>query len=201
MMKNNWEELVNDLRGREYQFGVLTPETPVHHVQFEQGLSGEEIVRIEGTYGFRFPPDLAAFLQTALPIGPRFPNWRSGDQAHLREWLSTPLEGILFDIEQNGMWFSAWGNRPESIEHAKRIARKHIDSAPHMIPIFGHRMMPDEPHEAGNPVFSIHQTDIIYFGFDLADYLRAEFQLPGRKTWPTALRDIPFWTKNFIGDE
>ena len=201
MLRDNWTELVNELRGREYQFGVMTPATPVFHIQFDQGLSDEEVVRIERTYDFRFPPDLAAFLQTALPTGPRFPNWRSGDLAHLREWLSIPLEGILFDIEHNGFWMREWGNLPELIEDAKQIATNLINAAPRMIPIYGHRMIPDEPYEAGNPVFSIHQTDIIYYGCDLTDYLRAEFKLPGRKAWPTSLRDIPFWTKNFIGGE
>jgi hypothetical protein len=54
-------------------------------------------------------------------------------------------------------------------------------------------MMPDEPHLPGNPVFSVHQTDIIYYGFDLADYLRHEFDFPGREPWPEQVRLIRFW--------
>jgi len=42
-------------------------------------------------------------------------------------------------------------------------------------------MMPAEPHQTENPVFSIHQADIICYGFDLADYLRREFNLEGRR--------------------
>jgi hypothetical protein len=56
-----------------------------------------------------------------------------------------------------------------------------------------HRMMPDEPREAGNPVFSVHQTDIIYYGFDLLDYLRNEFKLRDRDPWPEKVRPIRFW--------
>jgi hypothetical protein len=62
-----------------------------------------------------------------------------------------------------------------------------------LIPIYRHRMMPDEPLSPGNPVFSVHQTDIIHYGFDLADYLRCEFNLPGREPWPTQVRTIRFW--------
>jgi hypothetical protein len=62
-----------------------------------------------------------------------------------------------------------------------------------LIPIYGHRMMPDEPHLPGNPVFSVYQTDIIYYGYDLADYLRHEFHLPGREPWPERVRAIRFW--------
>jgi hypothetical protein len=42
-------------------------------------------------------------------------------------------------------------------------------------------------------VFSVHQTDIIHYGFDLADYLRHEFGLPGRAPWPERVRPIRFW--------
>ena len=68
-----------------------------------------------------------------------------------------------------------------------------VAAAPRLIPIYGHRMMPDEPQEPGNPVFSVHQTDIIHYGFDLADYLRHEFGLPGREPWPERVRPIRFW--------
>jgi hypothetical protein len=61
-------------------------------------------------------------------------------------------------------------------------------------------MMPDEPQGAGNPVFSVHQTDIIYYGFDLADYLRHEFNLPGREPWPSQIRTIRFWDINRFCD-
>jgi hypothetical protein len=54
-------------------------------------------------------------------------------------------------------------------------------------------MIPDEPNLAGNPVFSVHQTDIIYYGFDLADYLRHDFHIPGREPWPENIRQIRFW--------
>ena len=65
--------------------------------------------------------------------------------------------------------------------------------SPKLIPVYSHRMMPDEPQAAGNPVFSVHQTDIIYYGSDLADYLRHEFSLPGREPWPSQTRAIRFW--------
>jgi hypothetical protein len=68
-----------------------------------------------------------------------------------------------------------------------------LAAAPKLIPIYHHRMMPDEPHLKGNPVFSVWQTDIIYYGFDLEDYLRHEFVLPGRKAWPETIRPIRFW--------
>jgi hypothetical protein len=79
----------------EYRFGIITPDTPIHRVEFAAGLSDSEIAATEARFSFRFPADLREFLQTALPVGPRFPDWRSGDPEALREWLSSPAEGLL----------------------------------------------------------------------------------------------------------
>jgi hypothetical protein len=162
-------------------------------VNLDVGLSDAEVENAESRFGFRFPPDLRAFLQTALPCGKQFPNWRSGDDALLRDWMDMPRQGIVFDIEHNGFWLAEWGPVPGSLEEALRIASELVTAAPKLIPVFIHRMMPDEPCSAGNPVFSVHKTDIIYYGFDLLDYLRHEFGLEGREPWPAEIRQIRFW--------
>ena len=193
MDRGDWQNLVDQLRGAEYRFGLLTRDTPVHRIQFDAGLTDAEIAAAQTRFGFRFPPDLRAFLQTALPRGPRFPDWRCGEEPGIRELLELPRQGILFDIEHNQFWLEEWGPRPPSLDEACRIASELVAAAPKLIPIYGHRMMPDEPHLPGNPVFSVHQTDIIYYGFDLADYFRHEFDLPGREPWPDTIRPIRFW--------
>jgi hypothetical protein len=58
------------------------------------------------------------------------------------------------------------------LEDAKALVEEDVKKAPRLIPIYGYRMMPDRPHLTGNPVLSVYQTDIIYYGFDLDDYLR-----------------------------
>ena len=193
MVHGCWNELFEQLRGCTYQFGLVTNESPVHHIEFDTGLTDAEVAVVERRYGFQFPPDLRGFLQTALPKGPQFPDWRRGDDASLRDWLDIPRQGVLFDIEHNGFWLESWGRRPASVSEALRLGEKLLSAAPRLIPIFGHRMMPDEPHLDGNPVFSVHQTDIIHYGFDLADYFRHEFHLTGREPWPRNIRTIRFW--------
>jgi hypothetical protein len=136
---------------------------------------------------------LRSFLQTVLPLGDRFPDWRDGHADELTDMLDAPRRGILFDIEHNGFWLPEWGPRPEALRDACAQASDLIRDAPTLIPILGHRMMPAEPHAAGNPVFSVHQTDIIYYGFDLTDYFQHEFALPDRKPWPDSIRSIRFW--------
>jgi hypothetical protein len=70
-------------------------------IEFDVGLTDAEVAATESRFGFRLPPDLRALLQTALPTGERFPNWRSDNEADLRDWLDLPRQGILFDIEHN----------------------------------------------------------------------------------------------------
>jgi hypothetical protein len=184
-----------------------------NRVVFEPGLSNSEIERIEKAFGFTFPPDLRAFLQTALPIHVEsawgkdvFPNWRSGDQAEIQKRLEWPFEGMTFDIGNNEFWPAEWGTKPANLAHTVKIARKHVDAAPKLIPLFSHRYLPASPPLPGNPVFSVYQTDIIIYGRNLWDYFFHEFE---QQTWlqrnidqglteeefHASLREIPFWTK------
>ena len=186
-----WKELVDQLRSAPYEFGRIAPGSRVHRVEFDDGLTDAEIAAVESRFGFRFPPDLREFLQTALPRGPQFPDWRSGNENELHMWLDRPRRGVLFDVE-SGFWLPEWGERPQGLD-VRRAVEALVAAAPKLIPVYAHRMMPDEPHEPGNPVFSVHQTDIIEYGFDLADYLRHEFELPGREPRPERVRKIRFW--------
>jgi hypothetical protein len=167
-------------------------------VVFESGLSQAEIQKLEGQYGFVFPPDLKELLMFALPVSQGFLNWRHATNEEIGHILIWPYEGMCFDIEQNSFWLEEWGQQPASLDQAFSIARKAIEQAPTLIPIYGHRFIPDRPNEAGNPIFSVYQTDIIYYGCDLADYLenefryyfgRSEYGLKGR------IKQIEFWSQ------
>ena len=160
---------------------------------FASGLSGTEIQAIEQRYGFTFPPDLRLLLQTALPISDGFPNWRGGSEAQLWEWLSWPYEGICFDIQYNNFWMEAWGPRPSSLDEAFAIAYEQVSRAPTLIPIYSHRYIPDEPSLPGNPIYSVYQTDIIYYGLNLPAYLHAEFGVPNPYPLPAPQHAIQFW--------
>jgi hypothetical protein len=174
-----WERTVGAMRARG--------------IELAEGLSDREVATVEARYGFRFPADLRAFLQTALPRGGRFPDWRGGDDQTLRSMLALPREGIAFDVTHNGFWLDEWGPRPATDGEALRILDQELDAAPRLIPVYGHRMMPDDPSDAGSPVFSVHQTDIIHYGLDLASYFSNDFGVPAFTTPPEKARAIRFW--------
>jgi hypothetical protein len=167
-----------------------------HGVKFADGLTDDEVRGVELRYGFRFPPDLREFLQAGLPISDGFPDWRNGSPQDLQQWLDTPLDGILFDVQHNGFWLPEWGQRPVESDEAAVVVRQLVKDAPTLIPVCQHRMIPDRPHLAGNPVFSVHQTDIIYYGCDLRDYFLHEFLCVNLGWWPmfaNSIRKIEFW--------
>jgi hypothetical protein len=176
------------------------------NITLERGLTDEEVERVETTYAIEFPPDLKLLLQTALPVSPGFPNWRlaltSPDE--YKETLSQldwPWEGMVFDME-HGFWLKQWGPRPDSKEEQLSTARQYYDSWPRLIPIYIHRYIPSTPLEAGNPIFSVYQMDIIYYGMDLANYLSGEFkfELPDNFIIPEAPKPIAFWGPWAAGD-
>ena len=114
---------------------------------------------------------------------------------------------MAFDIENNVFWIDEWGTRPDNISDAIEVARKHVVGAPKLIPVYSHRYIPTDPCAAGNPVFSVQQTDIIYYGQNLWDYIEQEFgeHVEGwyggeryahftLEQYHSVHRHIPFWS-------
>jgi hypothetical protein len=175
--------------------GLIEPGArPTERVAFEDGLTDEELVSIESRFRFTFPPDLRAMLSVALPISPGFPDWRSEEPEELERLLDWPADGVCFDITNNEFWLEGWGERPFDTDQACQLAREQIADAPVLIPIYGHRYIPAHPALEGNPVFSVYQTDIIYYGRNLADYLEREFRATAPNEPIADARHIPFWS-------
>ena len=154
------------------------------------GYAQAELDAAQDRFGFAFPPDLADLLREKRPV--RGHNWR--DHSAIASAMRWPLEGLLFDVEQNGLWWPEWGEKPVRQEARKEIVTSVVSQAPLLIPLFAHRYLPDTPNEAGNPVFSVHQSDIIYYGSDLDDYFAREFDGHASRPWPDHIKDIPFWS-------
>ncbi|GAA3844085.1 hypothetical protein GCM10022226_78970 [Sphaerisporangium flaviroseum] len=172
--------------------------------QIEAGLTDAEFARIEREYGFEFADDHRAFLAAGLPVSSPaeegqtwaqpWPNWRNGDPDQLRQHLDWPTEGVLFDV-QHGYWHDAWGVRPLLLQDALTAAKRHLAQVPRMIPIFAHRCLPAGRGTCRHPVLSIYQTDIIYYGSDLPDYVNREFGAPetGTSDRRKPQATVPFW--------
>jgi hypothetical protein len=161
--------------------------------RLDSGLTDSEVKAIQNRFGFTFPPDLRVVLQFAVPIGKRFPNWRDESETALRSRLTWPLEGIWFDVESNGFWPADWGEKPSEEQVRLEKLKAIVEDAPRLIPIYSHRYISAEPADAGNPIYSVHQSDIILYGNDLASYFHNEFRVPLPDWAATSTRPIRFW--------
>lgn len=173
--------------------------------EFESGLTDAEFERIEQEFGFEFADDHRAFLAAGLPVNvppeegqtwsKPWPEWRSGDRERLRDQLGWPVEGVLFDVERNAFWYEAWGERPADAAAALATAQRRLPDVPLLVPVYGHRYLPAGRGSFGHPVLSVWQTDIIYYGLDLVDYMHQEFDEARSdvdEAWdPRAT--VPFW--------
>ncbi|GAA3346488.1 hypothetical protein GCM10020358_57680 [Amorphoplanes nipponensis] len=154
------------------------------------GLTEAEFAAVEQEFGFSFADDHRAFLAVGLPFGRGWPDWRDGDRAQLREKLAMPVEGVLFDVAENGFWYEGWGPQPAETADAVTVARRLLMTVPRLVPVYAHRYLPAGRGTSGHPVLSVMQTDIISYGADLRSYVRHEFGgeplTPGRPT-------VAFW--------
>jgi hypothetical protein len=157
------------------------------------GYSDREFDDIRQRYKLRFPSDLVDIYRKRRSVIDGGFDWIKTPRHEIEEMLRWPLEGMLFDIENNVFWMPEWGERPKSKSAREEIARAMVEAAPKLIPVHGHRYIPEEPYARGNPIFSVYQTDIIYYGANLSDYILHETH-KDRGVIPPFKR-IRFWSR------
>ena len=151
------------------------------------GYTKAELDRAQERYCIRFPPDLVdLFLDRRPDSG--YP-WEVEDN-RIREMLNWPFRMLSSDVER-GYWWPDWGDRPPKADERQEIMRDFLATKPRLIPLWGHRFLPDAPDEIGNPVFSMHGFDTIYYGASIHEYFENEF---GGRQVIGAVRHIPFWS-------
>lgn len=180
-------------------------------------LTDVEVEKLERKWEIHFPLAYRKLL-TILGFGQYtnfassvFYNWRE-DQEGIAKALAWPLEGLLFDVENNGLWCGNWGSRPGSVDDRRKKLTELVATAPPLIPVMGHRYMLDCLIESQNPVLSVYQSDIIVYGMNLQRYLLSEFDYllnlnadrAGKNAvqgWSEVLiASIPFWGDIIVGN-
>ena len=157
------------------------------------GYTQSQLDEAQERYDLRFPPDLIDLYLEKRPAEGYA--WDT-ENARIREMLRWPYDLLLFDVE-HGFWWPNWGERPELPEHRAEVLRSALGQASRLIPIIAHRFLPEIPKERGNPIFSMHGFDTIYYGANLLDYFRREFYPAPSPGVPLSgkVRHIPFWSE------
>jgi hypothetical protein len=158
--------------------------------QWGKGYTPDELDSAQHKFGLAFPPDLIALLLDRRPLDGH--DWR--DEAAMRRALNRPFEGLLSSVERGMLWWPEWGERPESPQAREEVLRSVVSAAPKLIPLITDRYLPEQPREAGNPVFSILHSDAICYGVDLLDYFEREFKGWHHRPWPNQIKYIAFWS-------
>lgn len=153
-------------------------------VYFEEGLKNEEISKIESTFGFKFPKEIAEFLSFAYPRGAFFFNYRNMSKEnieHFNKFQQDVKEGFLFDIEHNISSMKAMLgdiiDEDLDKESFTNEVMNWLDNSPKLIPFYAHRCFFDGIDNA--PIVSFWQAnDTIFYGSDFENYLENEFLKP-----------------------
>lgn len=165
-------------------------------IEFEKGLTLDELKKIEMIYQVRFPSSLREFLMMALPVSKGFYNWRNIQDDNVRfikKVINKPLSDIR-NMVGEVYWCDDWGEEPDDKKIISEEVTARLKEAPKLVPVYAHRYIPIVLDE-NPPVISIHGIDIIYYGENLEDYLNIEF---GKRTQETIqfqnITPVPFWS-------
>lgn len=188
-----------------------------NNIEVKKGLSEKQIELTQEYYKIIFPPDLKKFLSAVklfqyfkLTPSPGFQpeerdesyynafyDWFDFSENNvnwLKHYLNWPIRGALFDVENNNFWLKSWGEKPSKLEDRLIEAKNQMEAVPKLIPVSGHRYISSEPNEAGNPIYSVHQMDIIFYGENLWDYFEVEFDKKKHSDIDCSkIKKIPFW--------
>lgn len=166
-----------------------------HGIKCEEGLTIEEIQRIEALYDIEFPPSLRAFLQVCLPVSRGFYNWRDFSEQNteaIRNMINYPNR-YIWDTPDSIYWPDEWGNEPQDPDVFAAEVRKRLSEAATLIPVYAHRYIPAVAGEP--PVFSIHGGDVIIYGETLDDYFQIEFGKRQQESVDVTITPyISFWS-------
>jgi hypothetical protein len=119
--------------------------------RWAKGYTQTELDDAQQKFGMIFPPDLVVLFGERRPLD----GHTRTDEVAIRRMLDWPFEGLLFDGEHNHLWWPEWGEKPASPEARKEVLRSVIARAPNLIPLIGHRYLPEEPRESGNRVLRL----------------------------------------------
>lgn len=163
------------------------------------GVTPAELNAIEKELGFLLPPDFRFLFQNVSdPDEVLFP-WGNFDKKLYEQYIDRVWDGLKFDIQNNDIWLKRWGKQPGTLDEAFTVAKADFMEWPRLLPISGHRFLAAQPTLPDNPIFSVWQTDIIYYGANLAEYLVNEFIGGWQPVNP--VRQIDVWSDFAEGRE
>lgn len=125
-------------------------------------------------------------------------------------YIDDVIDGIVFDVENAGVWLDSWGPRPASADQRRTVVKGLANSAPRPIRLNGHRFLIEGSGLSPDPVISAVQTDFIVYASSIEESLAHDFpdftvhqpvhliSEEARLASFARLREIGFWGE-FLG--
>jgi len=138
------------------------------NVLLDEGLTPSEIRQIERRLRFEFNTDHRRLLETVQPAGTGWLHCKKDSVEHIRVALDWPLEGLLFDAENNDFWPDGWCPKLASTSDQSRIATEHIETWPTLIPLTGmgtcqrRQRLPAHPYSPAIKAMSSSMAEIFW---------------------------------------
>jgi hypothetical protein len=111
--------------------------------------SQTELEDIQDRWKLRFPPDLLELMRCRRPLLTGGFDWLKTSPSEIQRALEWPFEGLWFDVQENGLWWPEWGVKPKALFDQVKKLGEVVAKAPKLIPLHGHRYLPEIPNERG----------------------------------------------------
>lgn len=160
-------------------------------IQCKDWLWDKEITDIEEKLHISFPIEYRNLLSRFIPVWRSFIDRTDRRNSEIYTRLDWLFEGILFDVENNSFRYDKWWEEPEKIAEKNRKAKQMLKSVPYLIPIYWNRYISQIDW---GPIFSVVQTDIIYYWSNLENYIENEFWNKESFDYSEIKVYVPFWT-------
>ncbi|KAJ5075780.1 hypothetical protein M0811_06642 [Anaeramoeba ignava] len=126
-------------------------------------------------------------------------DWKCDDEKvfdPIEQKFQRPRQGLEFDIENNDFWMDSWGECPDDMVDRLEKFWEIFSNAPKLIPVYSHRYAFSQEQTNCKAIISVHQSDIIVYGSNLATYLQNEFCGTNEEISDELMEEVysvPFW--------
>lgn len=163
----------------EADFSGIIGRMAENGIQFENGMSEQELNDAQSFFGFTFPSEIKAFLRCGVPVAEHFFDYRDLSDENLEKFKgirSRIEQGFSFDIMNVPYFLRKMERRYGTMgaEETLGAIMAEYENSPKLIPFYSIRCFFDGLD--GMPIISYSQPcDMIIYGENFEEYLKKEF--------------------------
>ncbi|MDO1604753.1 hypothetical protein Q2T76_01635 [Lactobacillus sp. YT155] len=166
-------------------------------IDLEEGMSKNEIERVEKELDISFPVEIREVYEEVMPSGGGFYSWKNLSDDELderRDYILRTKQEFLRRYEEIHWPDSYFDN---GLNKNRPKFKKRLMAAPKLIPLREHRFMVSGMNNG--PLLSVDKTDVTYYGASILQGIKSDFPSPQEYYGSIYYKDIktkiPFWSE------